>query len=68
MGGPAKDRRGRDMSAFVFDVLTETFEQLPKPRRRDPDAVAESLRRAVRGSVAEAWGKKPNCHVHVSVV
>ncbi len=68
MGVPAKDRRGRDMSAFVFDVLTQTFEQLPKPRRRDPDAVAESLRRAVRGSVAEAWGKKPNCHVHVSVV
>ena len=35
-------------------------------RRRDPDAVAEAVRaRRSRGAVAQRWGKKPMCHVHV---
>ena len=41
---------------------------MPKPRRRDPDAVAEAVRRAVRGRIAERWNKKPICHVHVLTV
>jgi ribonuclease J len=41
---------------------------MPKARRRDPDAVAEAVRRAVRGAIAERWRKKPICHVHVLVV
>jgi ribonuclease J len=49
-------------------AVEETLETLPKPRRRDPDEVAESLRRAVRAAIAERWGKKPICHVHVLVV
>jgi ribonuclease J len=49
-------------------AVEEAFEALPKPRRRDPDEVAESLRRAVRGAIAERWNKKPVCHVHVLVV
>ena len=35
---------------------------------RDPDALAESVRRAVRAAVNEEWGKKPLCFVHVLVV
>ncbi len=42
-----------------------TFESLPRARRSDPDAVAESVRGAVRSAIAEHWGKKPMCHVHV---
>jgi ribonuclease J len=38
---------------------------MPKPRRRDPDAVAEAVRRAVRSAIAQRWNKKPICHVHV---
>jgi ribonuclease J len=41
---------------------------MPKPRRRDPDAIAESVRRAVRAAVAQRWGKKPICLVQVLVV
>jgi ribonuclease J len=52
----------------VHDALVETFDSLPRNRRRDPDAVAEALRRAVRAAVAERWGKKPMCHVHVLTV
>ena len=46
----------------------ETLDTLPKPRRRDPDDVAESVRRAVRSALAGLWGKKPMCQVHVLTV
>ncbi len=37
-------------------------------KRRDPDAMAESVRRAVRAAINEHWGKKPLCYVHVLTV
>ena len=46
-------------------TVEEAFASLPKPRRRDPDSVAEAVRRAVRSAIAERWNKKPICHVHV---
>jgi ribonuclease J len=48
-------------------VLT-TFDSLPRGKRRDPDAVAEAVRRAVRSAIAGRWGKKPMCHVHVLTI
>ena len=45
-----------------------TVEGLPRARRRDPDAMAESVRRAVRAVINEHWGKKPICLVHVLTV
>jgi ribonuclease J len=68
IGIPERDREGGSMYEAVRDVLTETFESLPRGRKRDPDAVAEALRRAVRAAVAQRWGKKPMCHVHVLTV
>ena len=53
------------MADIARDAIEEAFESLPKPRRRDPDQVAEAVRRAVRGAIAERWNKKPVCHVHV---
>jgi ribonuclease J len=41
---------------------------LPRARRRDPEAVAESVSRAVRATIAREWNKKPICHVHVLTV
>jgi ribonuclease J len=68
MGIPEKGRSGDDMADIVYDAVMSTVETLPKPRRRDPDAMAESVRRAVRSALAGEWGKKPACHVHVLVV
>lgn len=65
IGIPERDRDGGSMYEAVRDALIETFESLPRGRKRDPDAVAEALRRAVRAAVAQRWGKKPMCHVHV---
>jgi ribonuclease J len=68
IGLPETDVAGTPLEEIARRAVEEAFEALPKPRRRDPDEVAESLRRAVRAAIAERWGKKPICHVHVLVV
>ena len=68
IGVPERDRDGVLMHEAVQDAVVETLRSLPRGRRRDPDAVAEAVRRAVRSVVNERWGKKPMCHVHVLAV
>ncbi len=68
IGIPEKDAKGAAISEAVYDVVVETFEQLPRARRRDGDAIAESIRRAARGSIAQVWGKKTLCLVQVLMV
>ena len=67
----ARDRmiaEGEELDEIVFDMVVSTIEGLPRARRRDPDAMAESVRRAVRAVINEHWGKKPICLVHVLTV
>jgi ribonuclease J len=68
IGIPERDRDGGLMHEVVQDAVVETLRSLLRGRRRDPDAVAEAVRRAVRSVVNERWGKKPMCHVHVLAV
>jgi ribonuclease J len=56
------------MEEVVMDAVLSTFDTLPRPQKRDPDVLAEAVRRAVRSAVNEAWGKKPVCTVFVAVV
>ncbi len=68
IGIPEKNAAGAVIADAVFDLVVSTVEHLPRARRRDPDAVSESVRRAVRSSIAEQWGKKTLCVVHVLTV
>jgi ribonuclease J len=68
IGVPENASGGEPMAALAYDAVVDTFEQLPKPRRRDPDSVAEAVRRGVRAAIGERWGKKPQVTVHVLVV
>ena len=68
VGLPDTDAKGASMLEIAREAVEDAFEALPKPRRRDADAVAEAVRRAVRGAIAERWNKKPICHVHVLTV
>jgi ribonuclease J len=68
VGIPDTDAAGLSMTEIARDAVEDAFEALPKPRRRDADAVAEAVRRAVRSAIAERWNKKPICHVHVLLV
>ena len=65
VGIPEKNMAGEELDDIVYDVVVSTVENLPRARRRDPGALAESVRRAVRGTLNEHWGKKPLCLVHV---
>jgi ribonuclease J len=65
VGIPEKNAAGEELDDIVFDAVVSTVQGLPRARRRDPDALAESVRRAVRGTLNEHWGKKPICLVHV---
>lgn len=68
VGIPEKNTGGEPFDDIVFDAVMSTIEGLPKARRRDPDALAESVRRAVRAVINEHWGKKPLCLVHILTV
>lgn len=64
-GVPERGEGGVDMLDHVLDTVVATLEGLPRARRRDPEALAETLERAVRSAVNAVWGKKPVCHVHI---
>jgi ribonuclease J len=64
-GIPEADALGHSIEDIAYDAAVEAFESMPRGRRRDPEAVAEALRQAVRAALAAAWNKKPACHVHV---
>src|SRR4051794_26168289 len=64
-GIPAVKVNGRSLAEIAYDAAMQTFETLPRAQRRDPEAVAEAIRRAIRATLSAAWKKKPTCHVHV---
>ncbi|MEM6383674.1 MAG: ribonuclease J [Pseudomonadota bacterium] len=59
---------GLDADEFVLNATSEALRSLPMPRRRDADATADSLRKAVRNRVRDVWGKRPVCHVHALLI
>jgi ribonuclease J len=67
-GLPLRTTDGRNMDDVIADAALLVLESLPKPKRRDPDAVEIAVERAVRSAVNAVWGKKPVCHVIVLVV
>ena len=64
-GIPDADARGQKIAELAYDAAVEALGSMPRARRRDPEAVAEAVRRAVRAALSVAWNKKPTCHVHV---
>jgi len=62
-GLPKSTRDGAGIDAAVDAAIFETFESLPRAKRRDPDFVCGAVERAVRNTVDGLWGKKPMVHV-----
>ncbi|HTS41401.1 MAG TPA: ribonuclease J [Xanthobacteraceae bacterium] len=65
IGVPERDAEGNLLAEIAYDAVMATLESLPKPQRRDPESVAEAVRRGVRAAVGERWQKKPICRVQV---
>src|SRR5581483_1868249 len=51
-GIPDTNAKGKAMGDLVAEAITEMLESLPRARRRDPDALAESIFKAVRGTLS----------------
>jgi ribonuclease J len=67
-GVPAENAQGDSMLDIVLDAVEGTMRSIPEKHRKNPESLAESVRRSVRAAVNEAWGKKPICKVLVNVV
>jgi ribonuclease J len=65
IGIPERNDRGESIEDIVYNAVVDTAENMPRARKRDLDSLAESARRAARAAVAQEWGKKPVCVVHV---
>jgi ribonuclease J len=68
IGIPDLNADKRSMHEIAYDAAVDTFEHLARPRRRDPQAVEEAVKRGVRSAIASQWDKKPVCLVQVITV
>jgi ribonuclease J len=59
MGLPSRTRRGEDTADLIADAVGQVLDSLPKPKRRDPEAVENSVERAIRGTVNQFWARSP---------
>ncbi len=64
-GVPLEDAEGYLIEDTVLDDLEDAIEKLPHKARRDNDVIAEAVRRSVRRTCSEVWGKRPITHVLV---
>ena len=67
-GVPWQTADGDSMEERVLATIEGTLRSIPTGRRKETDMVREALRRAVRGTINEVWGKKPIVKVMLTVV
>src|SRR4249920_1658331 len=63
-GIPEADALGHRIEDVAYEAAMGAFGSMPRQRRRDPEAVGEAVRRAIRAALSATWNKKPTCHVH----
>ena len=67
-GIPFEDARGESMEDVALDAIEGTLRSIPPKRRGDTAMLADAVKRAVRASIDQAWGKKPIVKVMVATV
>jgi len=68
IGLPDCDAKGVLFDDIAIAAIESCLKSMPAARRRDHDAVAESVTKAVRSAVNERWGKKPIVEVLIAEV
>ncbi|MDR3374123.1 MAG: ribonuclease J [Ancalomicrobiaceae bacterium] len=68
IGIPEVDNRGVTFDDIAVDAVDNCLKSMPRARRRDHDAVADSVTRAVKAAIGERWGKKPIVEVLIAEV
>ena len=67
-GLPQFDDEGEDMGDTLYDAVLGAVESIPRARRKDLEMVREAVRRTVRSTANEIWGKKPVVTVFLTKV
>ena len=67
-GIPETDTDGHDMLDLVLDAIDGVLRSLPPKRRLDQDKIEDMVRKAVRGVIDNAWGKRPIVKVMTAMV
>ncbi len=67
-GVPSEDQDGEPMFERVMIAVEGALKSMPPAKRRDAEVVSEAVRRSVRSTVFDAWGKKTVVKVLLSVV
>jgi ribonuclease J len=62
-GAPQVDEEGVPLDTIIAKAVNASLLSMPRPRRRQDEAVRETVKIAVRRTAEEIWGKKPVCHV-----
>ena len=68
IGLPEFDDEGESMEDTLYDAVLGAVESIPRGKRKDLGMVKEAIRRAVRGTANDAWGKKPVVTVFLNKV
>ncbi len=67
-GIPVEDEHGEPLVKRLAEAAAGAVISIPRVRRKDLDTVHESVRRAVRSTARDIWGKKPVMTVFVNRV
>lgn len=62
-GLPDTGGHGELIDDAILNSIESSIESIPRIKRKDDDLVREAIRRAIRSTVNEIWGKKPVCTV-----
>lgn len=68
IGLPEFDDEGEDMEDTLYDAVLGAVESIPRGKRKDLAMLQEAVRRAVRSTASQIWGKKPLVTVFVTKV
>ncbi|OAP40450.1 MBL fold metallo-hydrolase [Sinorhizobium glycinis] len=68
IGLPQFDDEGDDMDDVLYDAVLGAVESIPRAKRKDLAMLQEAVRRAVRSTANQIWGKKPIVTVFVTKI
>jgi ribonuclease J len=67
-GVPYEDSDGQSMDDLAEKALNGALKSMSPARRKDTPIFEEAIKKAVRGEIGNAWGKKPVVKVLISMV
>ena len=64
-GLPETDDEGELFDDIISNTIETTIDSIPRARRKDDEVIHEAVRRSIRATINEKWGKKPVCTVFI---